>query len=216
MIDIDIDSVYERSIKVLYGSIVGFISEATSKITSEHAEDLFALRTAGRHIVEAVKDVKHMRKNLEIYRFSENKHVRQEYDLLRIQLGNILRELGKLREDSADPENLTLLDLDRLRVNAENSDIVANGKLDQLIRDGLITEQMATSLMNDNAYTYEISMKLIEMGGILFAARAMDLKGADKSLVLDDDDIDDIVEKADTERVFSAVTTAEVKQFNFG
>ena len=216
MISIDIDAVYERNVKVLYGAIVGFISEATTRIEPEQAEDLYALRTAGRHIVEAIKDVKHMRKNLEIYSLSDNEHIRREYDLLRIQLGNILRELGKLREDSANPENITLLDLDRLRLDAENSDIVANGKLDQLIRDGLITEQMATSLMNDNAYAYEISMKLIEMGGILFAARAMDLKEAARRMVLDEEELEGIVEKMETQSAFAEKKGAKVRKLNFG
>jgi len=215
MIPIDIDAVYERNVKVLYGAIVSFISEATTRIEPEQAEDLYALRTAGRHIVEAIKDVKHMRKNLEAYRLSNNEHVRHEYDLLRVQLGNILRELGKLREDSDNPENITLLDLDRLRLDVEDSDIVANGKLDQLIREGLITEQMATSLMNDNTYAYDISMKLIEMGGILFAARAMDLKEAEKRMTLDDEELEGIAEKMETENAFAQKNAAKVKKLNF-
>ena len=157
-----------------------------------------------------------MRKNLELYSKADNKHIQHEYDLLRIQLGNILRELGNLRTDSANPENITLLDLDRLRVDAENSDVVANGKLDQLIRDELISEQMATSLMNDNAYTYEISMKLIEMGGILFAARAMELRAAEKSMILDEQEVEGIVGKLEKEAAFAEGNAAKVKELSFG
>jgi phosphate:Na+ symporter len=198
-LEIDIDAVYERNVKVLYGAIVGFISEAQSKITSEQAEDLYALRTAGRHIVEAIKDVKHMRKNLQFYAASDNDYIRQEYNLLRMQLGNILRELSGLREDSKDPKNVTLLDLDGLKVEMEGNDVVANGSLNRLISDHLITETMATSLMNDNAYTYDISAKLIEMAGILFAARGMELLETEKSIQLNEQELEGIENEIESE-----------------
>jgi len=212
MFDINIDDAYERNVKVLYGAIVSFTSEAQSHITPELAEDLYALRTAGRHIVESIKDVKHMRKNLEIYSVSDNEYIRHEYNLLRLQLGKVLRELAVLREDSDDLENMILLDLDGLKAEVKNSDVLANGKLDQLIRDNLVTEKMATSLMNDNAYTYEVSMKLIEMGGILFAARAMDLKQAEKSIILNDEELDGIVEEVEAERTEESYGTTKVKK----
>ena len=140
-----------------------------------------------------------MRKNLEFYMGSNNEHIRQEYDLLRLQLGNILRELGGLRAESDDPENITLLDLDGLTAEVEGNDVVANGTLNRLIRDRLITETMATSLMNDNTYTYDVSIKLIEMAGILFAARAMELRETENILKLDDDELDGIVEQIEAE-----------------
>ena len=40
---------------------------------------------------------------------------------------------------------------------AEKNDIFANGILDDLIRKGLIPNEIAISLMNDSAYAYEIS-----------------------------------------------------------
>ncbi len=211
-IDIDIDTVYERNVKVLYGAIVSFISEAQAKITAEQAEDLYALRTAGRHIVEAIKDVKHMRKNLEFYMGSDNQYIRREYDLLRLQLGNILRELGGLRAESDDPGNITLLDLDGLTAEVEGNDVVANGTLNGLIRDRLITEKMATSLMNDNTYTYDVSTKLIEMAGILFAARAMELRETEHTLKLDDDELDGIVEQIESEEAQNHGEVVQLKR----
>jgi len=193
-IAIDIDTVYERNVKVLYGAIVAFISEAQSKITSEYSEDLYALRTAGRHILESVKDIKHLNKNLAVYAVSENDHIRGEYNQFRLQVGTILRELGALREEALDPENMGLLNLDALIAEVEEGDVVSNGSLDRMIRKGLITPEMATSVMNDSAYTYDVSMKLIEMGGILFAARAMDLREAQQSMQLDDKEMDDVID----------------------
>lgn len=210
-IDIDIDKHYERNVKVLYGAIVAFISEAQGKITADEAEDLYALRTAGRHIIEAVKDIKHLRKNLDIYMSSSNEHIRHEYDLLRLQLGNILRELGGLRVESENPENLTILDLDGLKAEVEGNDVVANGKLNQLIRDRMISEKMAVSLMNDNTYAYDVSIKLIEMGRILFSARAMELRETENLLTLEDAELEEIVKQIEDEEATQQTNVTPLK-----
>jgi phosphate:Na+ symporter len=216
VIQVDIDKVYERNVKVLYGAIVAFISEAQSKITSEYSEDLYAMRTAGRHIVESVKDIKHLNKNLAVFAVSENDHIRGEYNQFRLQIGTILRELGGLREEALGPENMGLLNLDGLIAGAEEGDVVSNGSLDRLIRKGLITPEMATSVMNDSAYTYDVSMKLIEMGGILFAARAMDLREAQQSMQLDDKEMDDVIDEINTEKKVSHIDFAKMKTAETG
>jgi len=216
VIAIDIDKVYERNVKVLYGAIVAFISEAQSKMTSEYSEDLYAMRTAGRHIVESVKDIKHLNKNLAVFAVSENDHIRGEYNQFRLQIGTILRELGGLREEALGPENMGLLNLDSLIAEAEEGDVVSNGSLDRMIRKGLITPEMATSVMNDSAYTYDVSMKLIEMGGILFAARAMDLREAQQSMQLDDKEMDDVIDEINTEKKVSHIDFAGAKTADAG
>jgi phosphate:Na+ symporter len=203
-IQVDIDAVYERNVKVLYGAIVAFISEAQTRITSEYSEDLYALRTAGRHIVEAVKDIKHLNKNLAVYAASDNEYIRGEYNQFRLQVGTILRELGGLREDALDPENMALLNLDGMIAMVEEGDVVSNGSLDRLIRKGLITPEMATSVMNDSAYTYDVSMKLIEMGGILFAARAMELREVERDVILNEQELEEIMEEIAAEESVEA------------
>jgi phosphate:Na+ symporter len=161
-----------------------------------------------------VKDIKHLNKNLSKYAASGNDHIRGEYSQFRLQVGTILRELGGLREDALDPDNMGLLNLDGLIAMVEEGDVVSNGSLDRLIRAGLITPEMATSVMNDSAYTYDVSMKLIEMAGILFAARGMELREAQHSMQLDDQEMDEIVDEINTEQKvrhidFSKVKTAE-------
>jgi phosphate:Na+ symporter len=188
-IAIDIDNKYDHNVKALYGAIVSFISEAQPRMTAEYAEDLYALRTAGRNILEVVKDVKHLRKNLETYIASENPHIMEEYNRFRMQLGTILRELSALRVESEDPENITLLDLDGLKMEMEEGDVVSNGMLDELIRENKITAEMATSVMNDSAYTYDISSKLIDMGTVLFAARGLELRAAAYDMALSEEEL---------------------------
>ncbi len=203
-IEIDIDKKYEHNVKALYGSIVSFISEAQPHMTAEYAEDLYAMRTAGRNILEAVKDVKHLRKNLETYMVSGNPHIMEEYNRFRVQLATILRELSALRVEGEDPENITLLDLDGLKVEMEEGDVVSNGLLDELIREDKITATMATSVMNDSAYTHDISSKLIDMGMVLFAARALELRAAERDMALSEEELDAVVKDIEEEEKASS------------
>ena len=50
----------------------------------------------------------------------------------------------------------------------EEADIVANGTLDKLIRKNRISPDMATSLMNDSSYTYDIQRNLINAAEVIF------------------------------------------------
>jgi phosphate:Na+ symporter len=189
-IQIDIDEVYGRKIKVLYNAIIEFIGRAQGQIASEHGERLYQLRDAARDIVEAVKDVKHLRKNLIVYISSDNAEIRQEYNKIRAQLGVILRELNALR---ADEEDASILSLDEIRVELEENDIILNGDLDRLIREGKITGAMATSLMNDSSYAYDIAANLIKVGSNLFASSDPDMQLVEKQLELDEEEIEGMV-----------------------
>jgi phosphate:Na+ symporter len=86
--------------------------------------------------VEAIKDVKHMRKNLMTYIVSDNASIRAEYNRIRAQLGEILRELATLRDAG---EEADLVALDGLRLQMEENDITLNGDLDHLIREDKIS-----------------------------------------------------------------------------
>ena len=108
-----------------------------------------------------------MRKNLVNYIGSDNAEIRGEYNKLRAQLGSILRELHALRDAG---EEADVLSLDAIKLEMEENDIILNGDLDQLIREGRITAEMATSLMNDSGYSQHIARNLIDMGSSLFAS----------------------------------------------
>jgi phosphate:Na+ symporter len=52
---------------------------------------------------------------------------------------------------------------------------------------------MATSIMNDSAYAYNIGKNLDDMARSLLSAREPELKNAEQKLVLDDTDIEDVL-----------------------
>ena len=191
VIPIDFDEEYEKSIKGLYSDIVKFISSAQSNMTPEQSDELFRLRAAGRDIVEAIKDTKHMNKNLSHYILSENGYIRAEYNKFRIQLGSLMRELDNIRND--DEDSLNILSLDGLKLDMKKNDVTVNGDMEKLIRDNKITAVMATSMMNDANYANDVAKNLIQMGESLFASGDLDMNEALRSVSLTEDEMSKIV-----------------------
>ena len=191
VIDIDIDEQYNESVKGLYGEIITFISKAQVVMSPEQSDELFRLRAACRDIVEAIKETKHLHKNMSKYITSDNEFIREEYNKIRVYLGNVLRQISELQENLGD--DIAIFSLDTLKLEMEENDITANGVLDVLIREARITPQMATSLMNDSAYVYGVSKDLVQMGAVLFASGDQAMKDAEREIHLDEDDIDEIL-----------------------
>ncbi|MCU7884699.1 MAG: Na/Pi symporter, partial [Candidatus Thiodiazotropha sp. (ex Lucinoma annulata)] len=102
-IKIDIDEEYNKSIKDLYSSIIMYISKAQTVMTPEQNDELFVIRAACRDIVEAIKDTKHLHKNMSHYVSSDNEYIRTEYNNIRMFLGSVLRRLAVVRDDNDNP-----------------------------------------------------------------------------------------------------------------
>lgn len=189
---IDIDVQYNENVKGLYSEIIAYISKAQSSMGPEQTEELFSLRSAGRDIVEAIKDIKHLQKNLDRYMISSNPSIREEYDAIRLRLASVLRELSRVREQGDD--SAAILSLDALKSEMETSDKLVDGTVDRLIRNNRITAEMAISLMNDGSYADDVATKLINMGEALFSAGDINLREAERSLFLEEDEIDEALE----------------------
>jgi phosphate:Na+ symporter len=187
----DIDDQYERKVKVLYSAIIEFISRSQLTMPSEFSEQLYDLRQSARNIVEALKDIKHLQKNLSQYIASENPQIRREYNTIRAQLGKVMRKLDNMRRQTEEKE--TVLSLDLLKVKMKKHDATVNGVIDKLIREDLISAEMATSLMNDSSYAYDVARNLIDMGTILFGEHDPMISDAERAVALDEDDIEELV-----------------------
>ena len=185
--DLNLDSVYERKVKTLYGAILEFISRAQGSLPSEYAEQLFALRQACREIVMTVKEVKHLRKNITRYMVSPNEDIRREYNALRAQIANLCREINELRNVPLEDRNV--LDLDAFRVAIDEESSVVNGELDRLIRESRITREMGTSLMNDHGYARNAIWYLTDLAKTVFGSRDMAEREAEALVGLDQDEV---------------------------
>ena len=192
---VDIDEFYNNRIKGIYGEIIDFSTRAQSDMSPSDIEVLYQLKLANRDMVEAVKDTKHLQKNLVKYSNSKNSHIKEQYNTIRRDLAELLRNINIVA--TTDEEDVILLLLSKAKVHMKKYDIVANGTLDNLIRNGLITNEMATSLMNDSAYAYDISKNLIEMATVTFTDRNTNMKSLHEEMAISDEDIDLILKKKD-------------------
>jgi len=202
---IDIDALYNDTVKGLYSTIVEFISRAQSTMTPEQSDELFTLRAAGRDIVEAIKDTKHLQKNMVRSLSTENQYVRIEYDNIRKQLADVLRKLSEIRLHGDD--SVIVLSLDAIKMTMKEDDRLLNGTLDKLIRKNLISAPMATSLMNDSSYAYDIAKNLVKMGEILLSTGEMGMRSAERSLTLEADEVEEVFQ--DTQKLKGSVNETE-------
>ncbi|WP_290704748.1 Na/Pi symporter [Amphritea sp.] len=194
MLQQDIDDIYERRIKSIYADIVVFISQSQSSMGApDHLDRLLQLREVGRDLVETIKGIKHLQKNLNIYTVSANPDIRQEYNNMRILICRVLQELEVIR--TGEDESATILSLDQIKVEINERDIIKTGRLDRLIREHRISAPMAISLMNDSAYYQEICRNLIHMGGMLFTSSDQRDEEAENSVALDEVEIKEVVDE---------------------
>ena len=108
-----------------------------------------------------------MHDNIGRYMCADNAYVRREYNAIRLNLAILLRTLFSMDEELSPPQKYERLQ--RFRLAMEEQDIIANGMLDKLIREQKIPSDMATSLMNDSSYAYELQSNLIDAAEIVFA-----------------------------------------------
>ena len=163
---INIDQLYHQKVKGIYSAIVDYAVRGQKDMTAELKNELYNLKVASRGIVEAVKDTKHLQKNMNKYMNSDNEYIREEYNSIRRSLTDVLRNVDLIihSEEQVDKNIL----ISKIDIHIEKNDLIANGKIDELIRSNKITSEMATSLMNDSSYAYDIAKNLKDMARVLY------------------------------------------------
>lgn len=198
IIDEDIDDLYERKLKALYGAIVEFVIHTRGGYAEgKLRQELNDIRESGQLVIEAVKGVKHLKKNLTQFMQADNPAIKREYDKLRRLVIKTLRKIETVRVSGDITGSILSLDQMKLEVG-EKTEKISKG-LDHLIREGDIDVQMATSLMNDISYCRETCWNLLEAGLLLFSTTDLDEKAAIQSIALDEHEIIEMMESPDTE-----------------
>lgn len=190
---VSVDDYYHKKIKGIYGEIIDFATKAQSNMQPSDVEILYKIKLANRDLVEAVKDTKHLQKNLLKYTVSDNVHIKEQYDKIRKDLAELLRDVNIIATTKELDVKLSLLS--KAKVHTEKYDILANGILDNLIRKSLITNEMATSLMNDSAYAYNIGSNIISMAQSMFSKINMSDESVHDEISLDQEDVHTILTK---------------------
>lgn len=189
-VELDIGEGYERHVKTLYAAIVEFTTRAGDKrLDPEIADRVYAMRDVATDIVQAVKSVKHLRKNILRYTIRPQRVVTELYDGLRTEIARIVIEVRKL--GMAAPEDRSALWLDQERARIEEDARSTSKRVDALIRNGELSAVAATSFMNDSGYAYGAMRDLIKVARSYYIERDSAMAELESLLSLDEEELDE-------------------------
>ena len=168
VIEVDIDQLYYGKIKTIYNTILEYATMLQSKfeLSEEKIELIRNILNANRHLITVVKDMKPLHKNMSKYIGSQNYYIKKEYNDMRRMILKTIREIQEVKT-SETPE-IHLQKLKKLKAKADKSDVLMDGSIDKLVRKNLITNEMATSLMNDSAIVNGIVHRLIKFSELIY------------------------------------------------
>ncbi|MBN2721745.1 MAG: Na/Pi cotransporter family protein [Campylobacterales bacterium] len=165
-ISTDINEFYANKIKSLYGEIIHYATLSQEDMNEEDKNRVYDLKLAAREIVEAIKNVRELQKNILYYSRSRNSYIKDEYNYIRIQIAKTIDTIEKLKDDGDDLDTISTLELLKEKIKALGS--IKNSRIDMLIRENKIDPKMATSLINDSSFANEVAQKLIQVATILW------------------------------------------------
>ncbi|MFY0690491.1 MAG: Na/Pi cotransporter family protein [Paracoccaceae bacterium] len=188
--DLDLEESYERRVKTLYSAIVEFSTRVGDKrLAPDVADRVYALRDVAGDIVQAVKSVKHLRKNILRYTVRPSGRVTELYDGLRIEIARIVVELRKL--EMTEPTDRSALWLDQERAQIEEDARSAARQVEGFIRKEELTPGAATSFLNDADYAYGAMRRLIEAARTYYIERDSAMAEVERLLTLEDEELDE-------------------------
>ncbi len=165
-IDINIAEDYKTKIKDLYGDIFHFATLSQEVMNEDQMRAVYYYKIACKDIVETIKDAEELQRNVNLYQKGKNKIIKNEYNILREKIAKTIDVIQSIRNKSDDIEALAHIEL--LKEDIKELDMIENGRIDNLIRNNSINSKMATSLINDSSFAYNISKRLIEIATTLW------------------------------------------------
>ncbi len=165
-INADIDEFYANKIKSLYSDIIHYATLSQENMNQESQNRVYELKLASREIVEAIKNMRDLQKNIFYYSKSKNSYVKEEYNTIRIHIAKTIDAIERLKEHADDLDVLSAIEL--LKESTKALDSIKNSRIDTLIRESKVDAKMATSLINDSAFAYDVTQKLVQAATILW------------------------------------------------
>jgi len=166
--NVDVEDLYYKKFKSIYGEILRFATTAQNdlKLTKKHNKSITDIKIANRKMVEIIKDVRELNKNLTRSLTFDNKDLLSEYNNFRKKMTQVLRVIYLFRTEE-DTEKYAEK-LEDLKKSAKENIRKSNKSIDKLIRKNLISAEMASSLFNDNTNVNDMIKKLIEVAELLY------------------------------------------------
>ena len=156
---LDAEQLYRRHVKGVHAELLDFMSRLDVPLDSQHQRFWTACQVAALQLVDAVKDAKHLQKNLAHYLEQGPTVPRQAYLDLRRHLLLVLRELRQLGMSEL-PDAQWEEQLQQLDERAADFDMAFRQRLFVEVRERHLSGLQASSLMNDLGYVSRIFQSL--------------------------------------------------------
>ncbi len=168
--EVDIDYLYQKKIKALSDAIMDFSNTAQSYIKEqEKTERIFTLKIATRSLLEAIKILKLVQKNLKPYSASLNPNLSKVYNDMRVDVAELLRSGEELKGMSRDHIALIVSQLNEAKKFFAEQDKAMLYKVEKLVSEKKITVSNGTSILNDSSFMDNISKEIINAIQIIYA-----------------------------------------------
>lgn len=170
---LDVQTIYEWQIKPLYSEILNFTSKIDVNHNGKLQKKLTEAHIAAFHVVEIVKQSKHLQKNMHQFLSNPDAEVYRDYMTLRQSLFEMLLSFNAVRSlfqpsKELDKESYAkLIEEKQLALinfieNSEEAHLPHTQVLDKL-RENQIDKMQASSLINDMNYVRRIKTGLSEI-----------------------------------------------------
>jgi len=165
--EIDVEELYYKKVKSIYSEILKYASTAqkSQDLNEKLNNKITDIKIANRKMVEIVKDVKELNKNVTFALNQDNKYLIAEYDAFRKMVVKVLRVIYLFRTQDDEKYAHKLAELKK---EAKENVKKNNNVIDKLIRKNLITAEMASSLFNDYFNVNDLVKLLIDVAEILY------------------------------------------------
>lgn len=153
---LDAKELYQTHIKGVYSDLLGFMSRLNIELDEEQQKFWMTCHMVALQLVDAVKNAKHLQKNLYRYLRDDSIFARNLYLDLRRHVFWVLRQASELsRTDLTDEQSLQAL----AKINSETEHFVKEfrHRIFSAIRLQSLNNMQASSLMNDLNYSDRIT-----------------------------------------------------------
>ena len=150
---------YQQHIKGVYSELLGYINRIEVPLSDEQERVLQSCQALALQFAEAVKESKHLQKNLQQYLQSEDE-VQQYYARLREYVFGLLLQVAPLSQDGAAS---LIAQPTQLQQGMQQFELSFGQEVLAGLREGKLSDRQTSSLMNDIAYARRIGHSLLEI-----------------------------------------------------
>ena len=158
-LQLDADALYQQHIKGVYSELLGYINRIEVPLSDEQERVLQSCQALALQFAEAVKESKHLQKNLQQYLQSEDE-VQQYYARLREYVFGLLLQVAPLSQDGAAS---LIAQPTQLQQGMQQFELSFGQEVLAGLREGKLSDRQTSSLMNDIAYARRIGHSLLEI-----------------------------------------------------